>query len=224
MRKFFLLNLWRNLSFRLACWKCEHANELKPSTRFCERCSTIQPLSPGVDYFSYLGLERKYDIAQNELKSRFRQIQAHVHPDKYGGEERQVQELSERHSSYLNQAYYTLKKSRLRARYLLKLLTNGAFLFLWQIFARVVLQILDSPQDETNASFAAEMFDFMSELEALNDAQSLRQKAEEIDAQIDALIGQVERAFADMNIQTARSMLNRLRYFDRAKELIEQRL
>jgi molecular chaperone HscB len=85
-------------------------------------------LSNNVDYFSYFDLAKQFKLDETTLKNKFHSIQSNVHPDKFSGKEANEKDLSEKHSSYLNQAYKTLKNPRSRAVYLLELLTGGRFL------------------------------------------------------------------------------------------------
>ncbi|KAI6206035.1 Iron-sulfur cluster co-chaperone protein HscB, mitochondrial [Aphelenchoides besseyi] len=190
----------------LKCWKCEHQFQLTPSKIFCSKCHAVQPLSPNVDYFSYLELEKNYRIEEEALKKKFRSIQSHVHPDKHAGTERKQQEFSEQHSSYLNQAYKTLKDPRSRAAYLLELMTNKA---------------LEETKDN---EMAAKIFEFMTEIDEMDNPEDLKRKAEEIDSKVEKLLSQVEAAFQQSDMKSARSILNRLRYFDRAKKIIDKKL
>jgi molecular chaperone HscB len=98
----------------------------------------IQPLSPNANYFSYLDLDKKFTVDNTELQKKFHKIQSYVHPDKFGGKGSEEKQYSEQHSSYLNQAYKTLKEPHARAVYLLELLTKSEsfILFLIHLFYR----------------------------------------------------------------------------------------
>jgi molecular chaperone HscB len=111
-------------SQQIKCWKCHKNVPLDASTTFCSSCNVIQPLDPDVNYFSYLQLDRKFKLDEEELKNKFHKIQSTVHPDKFGGKDENERNLSEKHSSYLNEAYKTLKSPRQRAKYLLELITE----------------------------------------------------------------------------------------------------
>lgn len=52
-----------------------------------------------------------------------------VHPDKFGKSSPKEKELSESHSSFLNQAYKTLIDPRARGHYILKLENKGKDFF-----------------------------------------------------------------------------------------------
>jgi molecular chaperone HscB len=75
----------------------------------------------GPDFFNFLGLPRKLRIDMNDLEQRYRALSRQYHPDYFynasAAERRQALERS----SYLNDAYRTLKNPVTRIEYLLKL-------------------------------------------------------------------------------------------------------
>ena len=74
----------------------------------------------GPDFFNFLGLPRKLRIDMNDLEQRYRALSRQYHPDYFynapPAERRQALERS----SYLNDAYRTLKNPVTRIEYLLK--------------------------------------------------------------------------------------------------------
>jgi molecular chaperone HscB len=74
----------------------------------------------GPDFFNFLGLPRKLRIDMNDLEQRYRALSRQYHPDYFynasAAERRQALERS----SYLNDAYRTLKNPVSRIEYLLK--------------------------------------------------------------------------------------------------------
>lgn len=80
-------------------------------------------------------------------------------------------------------------------------------------------------QDETTTpDQAAEMFEFIEELEAERDARRLRQKRDHVEAEAESLLIQVENAFDKEDLVKARELLTRLRYFDRAADILRTKL
>ncbi len=78
-------------------------------------------LSIADNYFSQFELPVGYEIDLDRLNRQFRQLQVIVHPDRYAaaGDEQRLRAI--KLSSYLNEAYETLKSPLRRAGYLLRL-------------------------------------------------------------------------------------------------------
>ena len=74
------------------------------------------------DHFTVLGLPRQFDLDQEQLRQKFLALNRHAHPDYHGGESADVQALSLRISSAVNDAYRVLRDDASRAAYLLELL------------------------------------------------------------------------------------------------------
>ena len=100
----------------LACWNCSAVSE---SPLFCPACRRIQPLPPGVDFFSLLGLPRKLQINLTDLEERFHQLSWKLHPDNFVQATEFERSLSLERSSQLNDAYRTLRDPVGRVEYLL---------------------------------------------------------------------------------------------------------
>jgi molecular chaperone HscB len=79
----------------------------------------------GPDYFSFLGLPRKLGIDMNDLEQRYRALSRQFHPDYFYNASPGERRASLERSSYLNDAYRTLKSPAARLEYLLKLEGNG---------------------------------------------------------------------------------------------------
>jgi len=89
-----------------------------PSPLFCDHCHSLYPAEGG-DHFTLLGIERKFNLDQNELRQRYLQISRAVHPDYHGTGERAAASVIL--SARLNEAYRVLADPALRAEYLLEL-------------------------------------------------------------------------------------------------------
>ena len=73
------------------------------------------------DFFSLFELPRAFRLNVSELDSRFRDVQARVHPDRFAHASESERRLSMQWATRVNEAYQTLKKPLGRARYLLEL-------------------------------------------------------------------------------------------------------
>lgn len=101
-----------------ACWSCDGDVDLRAA--FCHLCGVIQP--PLVaDHFSRLGLQRKYDLKEDDLERQYFGFQRSFHPDRFAGKTPREQAISMEYAANINDAYETLRDPLLRAEYLLKL-------------------------------------------------------------------------------------------------------
>jgi molecular chaperone HscB len=88
---------------------------------FCPQCSKILPLGRQGDYFAFMGVPRKLRIDSALLEQRFRALSRQFHPDYFYNAEPGERRASLERSSYLNDAYRTLRNSVTRIEYLLKI-------------------------------------------------------------------------------------------------------
>jgi molecular chaperone HscB len=88
---------------------------------FCPQCTKILTISRHGDYFRFLGLPRKLNISANDLDQRFRGLSRQFHPDYFVNAPPAERRASLERSSYLNDAYRTLKQPISRVEYLLQL-------------------------------------------------------------------------------------------------------
>ena len=102
-----------------ACPSCGAGAPL--DAHFCSQCTKILPLQRPPDYFSFLGLPRKLNIDAGALEERFRALSRQFHPDYFYNATPAERRASLERSSYLNDAYRTLRQPVARIEYLLKL-------------------------------------------------------------------------------------------------------
>ena len=88
---------------------------------FCPQCSQLLTLGRQGDYFTFLGLPRKLRIAPADLERRFRALSRQFHPDYFYNARPAERRASLERSSYLNDAYRTLRDAISRVEYLLGL-------------------------------------------------------------------------------------------------------
>jgi len=72
------------------------------------------------DHFALFGLERRFALDGGALESRYRDLQARVHPDKHAHLGAVERRLSMQWATRVNEAYQTLRQPLKRARYLLE--------------------------------------------------------------------------------------------------------
>ena len=88
---------------------------------FCPQCTKILSIGRHGDYFSFLGLPRKLNLDLGDLEQRFRGLSRQFHPDYFFNAAPAERRASLERSSYLNDAYRTLKNPITRLEYLLQL-------------------------------------------------------------------------------------------------------
>jgi molecular chaperone HscB len=88
---------------------------------FCPQCTKILTLGRHGDYFSFLGVPLKLNLDAAELERRFRTLSRQFHPDYFYNAPPAERRASLERTSYLNDAYRTLKNPVSRIEYLLSL-------------------------------------------------------------------------------------------------------
>jgi molecular chaperone HscB len=88
---------------------------------FCPQCTKILTLGRHGDYFSFLGLPRKLGVDAAQLEQNFRALSRKFHPDYFYNAPPAERRASLERTSYLNDAYRTLKQPISRISYLLEL-------------------------------------------------------------------------------------------------------
>jgi molecular chaperone HscB len=79
------------------------------------------PSARSTDFFTFLGLPRKLTVDMADLEKRYRTLSRQFHPDYFYNAPPAVRRASLERSSYLNDAYRTLRNPAARIGYLLKL-------------------------------------------------------------------------------------------------------
>jgi molecular chaperone HscB len=88
---------------------------------FCPQCTKILSIGRHGDYFSFMGLPRRLNLDPAELEKQFRTLSRQFHPDYFYNAPPGERRASLERSSYLNDAYRTLKQPVARVEYLLQL-------------------------------------------------------------------------------------------------------
>lgn len=88
----------------------------------CAKCGAPQPVAPGEDYFSLLGVKRGFRQDLPALESRYYAISRALHPDRFAaGPDPKWKVISIERMSAVNRAYQTLTKADRLREYLLEL-------------------------------------------------------------------------------------------------------
>jgi molecular chaperone HscB len=101
---------------------CKHCGAGAPvDVHFCPRCDRILTLGRHGDYFTFFGLRRRLRLDMKDLDHRFRALSRLFHPDYFHNGTTTERLASLERSSYLNDAFRTLRDPMARLEYLLKL-------------------------------------------------------------------------------------------------------
>jgi molecular chaperone HscB len=86
---------------------------------FCPQCNRILALGRYGDFFTFFGLPRRLDLDPRDLERRFRDLSRKFHPDYFYNAPPAERLASLERSSYLNDAYRTLRNPAARIEHLL---------------------------------------------------------------------------------------------------------
>jgi len=101
---------------------CRNCGTQAPvDVHFCPRCDRILTLGRHGDYFTFFGLHRRLQVEPRDLEQRFRALSRQFHPDYFHNSTGTERLASLERSSYLNDAFRTLRDPVARLEYLLKL-------------------------------------------------------------------------------------------------------
>lgn len=63
------------------CWNCDYVYK---SELFCSKCKVLQELPQNLNYFDIMGIKRDYNVVNEEIHTKYRELQKMLHPDKFG--------------------------------------------------------------------------------------------------------------------------------------------
>ncbi len=87
----------------------------------CTGCRQLYPVPESVDYFTLLGLDRRYDLDEEQLHGVCLGLARYIHPDRFAEAPEEVRRLATRLSAEVNNAVAVLLDPVRRASYLLDL-------------------------------------------------------------------------------------------------------
>jgi molecular chaperone HscB len=141
--------------------------------------SPAPAIARNTDYFSFLGLPRKLRIDAGDLEQRFRGLSRQFHPDYFYNAPAAERRMSLERSSYLNDAYRTLKSPIARLEYLLQL----------EGFAP------RSPEEASKQvppDLLEEVFALNEELDEIRDARASGTPADQLKARLEKARGPID--------------------------------
>jgi molecular chaperone HscB len=166
---------------------------------FCPQCTKILTISRHGDYFRFFGLARKLNLSANDLDQRFRGLSRQFHPDYFVNATPAERRASLERSSYLNDAYRTLKTPISRVEYLLQLegvLSSGPGRGAGAPGAEDPASKPVVPQ-----SLLQEVFALNEELDEIRDLRASGTPAGQLKIRLDGARGPIERKRASHEAQ-----------------------
>lgn len=163
--------------------------------------------------FELFGLDPAFEIDLDELQDRYRALQVRFHPDRHASASAREQREALQVTTRINEAYRTLRDSRLRARYLLEL-EGVAF--------DEERDTLDDPQ------FLMQQLELREAVEEAREASDPLAELDRLYARLRTsrgeLIERFARHYAQGTFEIARADVLQMSFFDRLMSQIEERL
>lgn len=69
--------------FRFICWSCGKDPKTLVVNLFCSNCNALQKPNKEDNYFKIMGVSETYDLNENDLAKKYKDLQKYLHPDKY---------------------------------------------------------------------------------------------------------------------------------------------
>ncbi|CAH1233691.1 HSCB [Branchiostoma lanceolatum] len=201
----FLPRLRRYCSVSRACWNCT-----KQTTGwfFCEFCRMVQPPAAQATLFDVMDCARKFDIDNNRLSTKYKDLQRVLHPDRFSQHGEEEQDYASAQSAWVNKAYWTLQKPLSRGLYMLQL--EG-----------------ESIEEGEKLSDPELLMEVMEANERLGEAETeeeVRSVAEENREKLDRLCKELSDAFDEGDISNAKDILTRMQYYSNIEDKVKERL
>lgn len=177
------------------CWNC---NFLYKSELFCSQCKSLQEMPENLNYFDILGVKLDYNVNDDEVHNKYRQLQKMLHPDRFSNKTEREKQISESLSSLLNRAYSTLTNPLKRGLYMLQL--KGILI----------------PEGTTNLNpeFLMEIMERNEEIEeAISDEKKAIQLMKENKKILQELSKKVADAFHKNDTEAAKETLVKMKYY-----------
>lgn len=54
------------------------------SELFCSKCKALQELPQNLNYFDIIGIKKDYNVVNEEIHEKYRNLQNMLHPDRFG--------------------------------------------------------------------------------------------------------------------------------------------
>lgn len=165
------------------------------------------------DHFALFELEPDFALDLDALQRSYRELQARYHPDRHAAGDARQQREALQAATQINEAYQTLRDPRLRAAYLLTLANVG----------------FDAERDTLNdPEFLLRQLELREEQEAAEQADDPLAALDGLQRRLrlerDAVIERFVLHYAQGALDTAKSDVLQLSFYDRLLARINERL
>ena len=161
-------------------------------------------------HFDRFGLPQAFDVDLELLDRNYRELQRSVHPDRFVNASDQQRRLSMQQATLINEGYQALKDPLQRGRYLLQL--DGR-------------EFDDERNTTSDTAFLMEQMELrgaLADVRGSEDAfQALGQIMDRIAADIDRLVGELQKQFSKADADSldgAADSLTKMQFFRRLQE------
>ncbi|CAK1541720.1 unnamed protein product [Leptosia nina] len=151
-----------------------------------------------------MGLNESYDLNEEDLSKKYKQMQKYLHPDKYANKNEIEQEISAQYSSLVNEAYKTLLEPLSRGIYMLKL--RGKHI---------------EENTEMDPQFLMKIMEKNEEVESADTEEEIMNLNKEITAVIKDLEKELSRAFFNGNLDSVTKLLSHMKYYTSIHDQIQ---
>ena len=167
----------------------------------------------GKNHFELFDLPASFEVEQETLALRYRELQKAVHPDRFANASEQEKRISVQLAAQINEAFQVLKSPLSRARYLLEL--NGL------------------PLDDTNTQMdpgflmeQMELREALAEVRGKDDPfDALNRVRDNIESRERELIQSLQQCFADGGreaLESAREMVRKMQFMQRLLSEVDE--
>lgn len=161
-----------------------------------------------MDYFQIFGLQKKYELEDNNLEGKYKDWQKKLHPDLVHSKSEEEKEYAAEQSARVIDAYQTLSKPLARAIYILKL--EGVD--------------FDEEQTISDISFLAEIMEIREAVEEAVNSETLLQIQSQVQEKLKHWSQSFSNAFQSGKFEEAVISVQRMTYYIRVNDEIMKKL
>lgn len=193
----------------ILCWKCNcryPVNAHGTTQFFCPSCYVVQEPQDRT-HFEIMQCEQTFDMDTKQLTNVYRSLQSQLHPDKFSLKSETEQSYSNLQSSIVNEAYHTLLRPLSRGLYLLKILGLS----------------IEEGSTGSDIEFLSNIMEMNETLESGSET-ALNKLKFDIKGNLERCVLKVSDAFQNNNIEEAKEILSKMKYYDNIYEQIKEKL